>query len=234
MRLPNSVGISPVSPLPQRYNPSRLVRLPSSDGISPVNWLSLRNKVSRLVRLPNSDGISPVNWLSLMFKETTRSSDGPAELRTVTPSQSWIGRLADQFSTELPFVNASRAVSRFTQSDTSPGIHCGCGTTMPLEHWSMSEVGGVGVGVGVTTLSQDGNPNSAKSLSGTLNSTAGMHPVSWLPLIHNKCRSVRLPSVTGISPVNWLKLRSKYTRLVRLPSSGGISPVNWFLPSDRV
>ncbi len=132
MRLPSSVGILPVNWLSLSHNTPRLVRLLSVAGISPVNWLWLRLNHVRLVRLPSSDGISPINCFSLMSKKTTRSSDDPSKLSTLTPSHSRIGRLADQFSTEMPFVNASRAASRFAQSDTSPGLDCGCGTAPPL------------------------------------------------------------------------------------------------------
>ncbi|OAD21522.1 DsrC-like protein, partial [Candidatus Thiomargarita nelsonii] len=59
----------------------KLLKLPNSVGISPVSWLSFRERDSNLVKLPNSVGISPVSWL--LYRE---SFDTCPPLQS-TPSQ---------------------------------------------------------------------------------------------------------------------------------------------------
>ena len=91
-RLPNSAGISPLSPFPKSFRSARLERLPNSGGISPLSPFPYRFSTARLARLPSSAGISPVNPLDCSHSSVTRPSSS-----VVTPCHSPIGSSLSQF-----------------------------------------------------------------------------------------------------------------------------------------
>ena len=91
VRLPNSVGMTPVSWLLPRLRCERLLRLPNSVGMTPVSWLLLRIRCESLLRLPNSVGMVPLRLLSR--RSTNRTRPGVA----LTPYQSSTGSSLNQF-----------------------------------------------------------------------------------------------------------------------------------------
>ena len=59
-----AVGTQPVRLLPANLNTRRSVRLPNSVGIVPLSWLLSRYRSSRFGKPPSCDGIAPVSSLS--------------------------------------------------------------------------------------------------------------------------------------------------------------------------
>ena len=84
------------------------------------------------------------------------------------------------------------------------------------------------VGAPGADTEQNGSPSRSRSLSGTLRSSAGMHPVNRLLLRDRNCSSDRFPSSEGIRPVSSLKLSSKLCSLERFPR------LRWYLSSQLV